>query len=63
MNDIKLILYLLEKHNIHVNELDDIITSVNPFNTHYLMKGDEIIHKGNLKTIESFVLNLEKKND
>lgn len=63
MNNVKLILSILEKNDIHVNELDNIITSSNPYDTHYLMKGSEIIHRGNLKTIETFVLNLESKND
>ncbi len=59
MQNLKAILEAFEKHDIYVHELDDVITSSSPYDTHYLMQGAEIIHKGNLKTIEAFALRLK----
>lgn len=66
MNNLTKILDKLSANNMHVHVLDHT-AGYKGFNipiahlansTHFIMQGSEIVHVGNIKTIESFALRL-----
>lgn len=77
MKNIKRVLEILDKHDLHVHEMSDdyykypkryknyrrFKTEItgSNYDTHYIVHGDKIAHSGNLVTIESYVLGLENK--
>lgn len=61
MKNIKEVLQKLEQNNMHVHEIDREIALpvyATVIDTHFIMHGAEIVHVGNLVTIESYVLQL-----
>ena len=61
MKNIKEVLENLEKADMHVHEIEGdrpLPVHVTAIDTHYIMKGAEIVHVGNLTTIESFALRI-----
>ena len=59
MKEIKKVLRALETADMHVHELEvDSKIPHHIYDTHYIMKGNDIVHVGNLTTIESFALRL-----
>lgn len=69
MENIKEVLKKLEESDMHVHEIDHSrgfkgYEGMNiPFarlanSTHFIMKGADIVHVGNLTTVESFALRL-----
>jgi hypothetical protein len=63
MENIKEVLEKLSDNDMHVHDIEDDATlpiHTGIYDTHYIMKGDKIVHVGNLRTIESFALSLNK---
>jgi hypothetical protein len=52
-------LELLSKHDLHVKELDEYISADIPIDTHYIMKGSEVIAKLNIKSVDGWVRSLD----
>ena len=64
MEHIKEVLKNLSDNDMHVHELvmgESIPAVVTVIDTHYIMQGADIVHVGNLTTIESFALRLTQQ--
>jgi hypothetical protein len=62
--DLKKVLDTLDRHDMHVHDLhrgDPIGKFILPNDTHYIMQGAEVVHVGNLKTVNHFALRLSKE--
>ena len=64
MSDIKEVLRKLEAHDMHVHIIDNetpLPVSITPIDTHFIMKGADIVHVGNITTIERFAIQQEEE--
>ncbi len=62
MENLKQVLDKLTKHKMFVHAIEDhdyLPTHVSMYDTHFIMKDSEIVHVGNIKTIEAFALRLK----
>jgi hypothetical protein len=52
-------LALLSKHDLHVKELDDVVSRALSTDTHYIMKGSEVIARLNIKEVDAWIRGLD----
>lgn len=62
MDDMKFAIERLIELNMHVKLISEAESDIDfkypltPYDTHYIMRGPEIVHVGNVKTVYSFAL-------
>ena len=50
---------LLSKHDLHVKELDDVVGRALPTDTHYIMKGSEVVARLNINEVDAWIRGLD----
>ena len=52
-------LELLSKHDLHVHQLSDDVSSIISTDTHYIMKGSDVVVKLNRDSVDNWVHSLD----